>query len=113
MYLLGRNYDFASMPALPLLLGLGIVYGVHIVRRWLENPEITAFAATITSGRGVAFAALTTMASLVSLIFSHHQGVASFGIIILIGIASSLVAALYVLPAVIDLIYLKEVPKVR
>ena len=113
MYILGRNYDFASMPGLPLLLGLGIVYGVHIVRRWMENPEITAFAATVTSGRGVAFAALTTMASLVSLIFSRHQGVASFGIIILIGISSSLIAALYVLPAVIDLIYLKEVPKVR
>jgi len=112
MYLLGRNYDFASMPALPLLLGLGIVYGVHIVRRWMENPEITAYAATITSGRGVAFAALTTMASLFSLIFSSHQGVVSFGIIILIGIISSLIAALYVLPAVIDLIYLKEVPKV-
>ena len=113
MYLLGRDYNFASMPALPLLLGLSIVYGVHIVHRWLENPEITAFAATITSGRGVAFAALTTMASLVSLIFSRHQGVASFGIVILIGITSSLIAALYVLPAVIDLIYLKEVPKVR
>ena len=108
MYLLGRNYDFASMPALPLLLGLGIVYGVHIVRRWMENPGITAYAATITSGRGVAFAALTTMASLFSLIFSSHQGVVSFGIIILIGIVSSLIAALYVLPAVIDLIYLKD-----
>lgn len=113
MYLLGRSYDFASIPGLPLLLGLSIVYGVHIVRRWMENPEITAFAATLTSGRGVAFAALTTMASLVGLIFSHHQGVASFGIVILIGIISSLVAALYVLPAVIDLIYLKEVPKVH
>ncbi len=113
MYLLGRNYDFASMPALPLLLGLGIVYGVHIVRRWMENPDITAYAATITSGRGVAFAALTTMASLVSLIFSSHQGIVSFGIIILIGIISSLIAALYILPAVIDLIYLREVPKVR
>jgi hopanoid biosynthesis associated RND transporter like protein HpnN len=111
MYVLGRNYDFASMPALPLLLGLGIVYGVHIVRRWMENPEMTAFAATVTSGRGVAFAAFTTMASLFSLIFSRHQGVASFGIIILIGILSSLIAALYVLPAVIDLIYLPRISR--
>ncbi len=109
MYILGRNYDFASMPGLPLLLGLGIVYGIHIVRRWMEHPEITAFAATVTSGRGVAFAALTTMASLFSLIFSRHQGVASFGIIILIGIVATLVAALYVLPAVIDLLHYKKI----
>ena len=108
MYLLGRSYNFAALAGLPLLLGLGIVYGVHIVHRWREHPHITAFEATATSGRGVAFAALTTCAGLFGLLFSRHQGVAAFGITILIGILSALVAALYVLPAVIDLIYLKR-----
>lgn len=104
-YLLGRDYDFASMPGLPLLLGLGIVYGIHLVSRWLENPRVSAFAAAATSGRGVAFAALTTMASLFGLVFSRHQGVVSFGILILFGIFAALLAALFVLPAVIDLLY--------
>ncbi|MCX6348118.1 MAG: MMPL family transporter, partial [Candidatus Aureabacteria bacterium] len=106
MYLLGRSYDFASLPGLPLVLGLGIVYGVHIVDRWMEHPRITAFAATLTSGEGVALAALTTIAGLAGLLFSRHKGVESFGIILIIGIASCMIAALYVLPAVIDLIYL-------
>jgi len=108
VYLMGRSYNFAALAGLPLLLGLGIVYGVHIVHRWREHPGITAFEATATSGKGVAFAALTTCAGLFGLLFSRHRGVASFGIIILIGILSALVAALYVLPAVIDLIYLKN-----
>ena len=107
-YLLGRDYDFASMPGLPLLLGLGVVYGVHLVSRWRENPGESAFGAAATSGRGVAFAALTTMASLFGLVFSQHQGVVSFGILILIGIFAALLAALFVLPAVIDLLYLPK-----
>jgi hypothetical protein len=111
MYLLGRSYDFASLPGLPLVLGLGIVYGVHIVDRWMEHPRITAFAATLTSGEGVALAALTTIAGLAGLLFSRHKGVESFGIILIIGIASSMLTALYVLPAVIDLIYLDGMRK--
>lgn len=111
MYLLKRNYDFSSLPALPLLLGLGIVYGVHIVGRWQEDPHITAFAASATSGQGVAFAALTTMAGLCSIIFSRHRGVSSFGVVILLGILSSLIAALYVLPAVIDFLYQSDIIK--
>jgi len=109
MLLLGRSYDFASLPALPLLLGLGVVYGVHLVRRWLEDPALSAFAAVSTSGRAVAFAALTTIAGLFGLLFSRHRGVASFGIVLMLGILSCLLAALFVLPALIDL--LKGRPK--
>ena len=99
------------MAGLPLLLGLGIVYAVHIVHRWQENVHISAFAATMTSGRGVAFAALTTMAGLFSIVFARHRGVSDFGSIILLGIMACLLASLIVLPAIIDLLYLK--PKKR
>jgi len=106
MYM-GREYNLASMAGLPLILGLGVVYGVHIVHRWQENPGITAFAATVTSGRGVAFAAFTTVAGLFSIIFARHKGVSDFGIILFQGILSCLVASLVILPAVIDLLFLK------
>jgi len=112
MYM-GLEYNLASMAGLPLLLGLGVVYGVHIVHRWQENPGITAFAATVTSGRGVAFAAFTTAAGLFSIIFSRHKGVSDFGIILFQGILSCLAASLVILPTVIDLFFLKpEVEKI-
>lgn len=104
MWMLGQRYNFASMAGLPLLLGLGVVYGVHIVHRWLEHPQASAFAAVVTSGRGVAFAALTTLSGLGSIVFARHNGVSSFGTILLMGILSCLLAALVVLPAVIDVL---------
>ncbi|MBN1676891.1 MAG: MMPL family transporter [Kiritimatiellae bacterium] len=103
VYASGLPYNYASMAGLPLLLGLGVVYGVHIVHRWLENPRVSAFAAVATAGRGVMFAALTTVAGLGSITFARHKGVSSFGWVILLGILTCLAAAMLVLPAAIDL----------
>jgi predicted RND superfamily exporter protein len=88
-----------------------VVYGVHIVNRWLEDPRLSAFAATRTTGHGVAYAALTTVAGLLSIVFARHKGVADFGTILLVGIVACMLAALFVLPAVIDLLY--EKPEAR
>lgn len=52
LYALGVNYNVANIAGLPLLLGLGVVYGVHIVHRWMEQPDHTAFIASRTTGRG-------------------------------------------------------------
>lgn len=107
MYAMGMTHNYASMAGMPLLMGLGVVYGVHIVHRWLEDPRFSAFAAARTSGRGVAFAALTTVAGLFSITFARHRGVSAFGTVILMGVLACLASALLVLPAVIDLLYEK------
>ncbi len=107
VYIAGISYNVANIAGLPLLLGLGVVYGVHIVHRWLENPRITAFAASHTTGRGVSFAAFTTISGLLSIVFARHGGVSSFGIILLMGIAFCLITALFLLPTIIDLLYLR------
>lgn len=103
LYLIRAQYNFANIAALPLLLGLGVVYGVHMVHRWLETPTVTAFAAADTTGQAVGLSALTTVAGLFSIVFARHVGVATFGTILLIGITMCLVTSVYVLPALIDL----------
>jgi len=108
LYALKVTYNVANIAGLPLLLGLGVVYGVHIVHRWLEKPDHTAFIASRTTGRGVSFAALTTITGLFSIVFARHGGVSTFGIILLTGISLCLLSALVVLPAVIDLIFMKK-----
>jgi hypothetical protein len=102
LYVTGQEYNLASINGLPLLLGLGVVYGVHLVHRWAEAPEAGAFEAVRTSGRAIALAGVTTMAGLASLTFCIHQGVATFGWLLLQGIVCMLVAALFALPVLID-----------
>jgi predicted RND superfamily exporter protein len=105
MWILRIDYNVANIAGLPLLLGLGIVYGLRIVHRWREDTTITAFAATKTTGRGLAFAAFAILAGLVSIVPARHRGVSAFGWILLIGIISCMFTALFILPAVIDVIY--------
>ena len=109
LYVLGISYNVANIAALPLLLGLSVVYGLHIVHRWQESPEHSAFVSTHTDGRAVAFAAFTTICGLGSIIFARHQGVATFGILLFAGIMLAMITALYVLPALIDLAYFKRI----
>jgi predicted RND superfamily exporter protein len=108
LYIFRIDYNVANIAGLPLLLGLGIVYGLRMVHRWREDTKITAFAATQTTGRGLAFAALAIIAGLVSIVFARHNGVSAFGMILLIGIISCMFTALVILPAVIDYIYVMK-----
>jgi uncharacterized protein len=108
LYIFKIDYNVANIAGLPLLLGLGIVYGLRIVHRWREDTTITAFAATKTTGRGLAFAAFAIIAGLVSIVPARHNGVSAFGMILLIGIISCMFTALVILPAVIDYIYVMK-----
>jgi hopanoid biosynthesis associated RND transporter like protein HpnN len=105
LYLFRIDYNVANIAGLPLLLGLGIVYGLRMVHRWREDTTITAFLATKTTGRGLAFAALAIVAGLISIVPARHNGASAFGMILLIGIISCMFTALVILPAVIDYIY--------
>ncbi|HPC39540.1 MAG TPA: MMPL family transporter [Spirochaetota bacterium] len=106
LFVLGIDYNVANIAGLPLLLGLGIVYGLRMVHRWREDKTITAFAATKTTGKGLAFAALAIIVGLFSIVPARHNGVSAFGLILFIGIISCVFTALIILPAAIDYIYL-------
>jgi len=105
LYIFKIDYNVANIGGLPLLLGLGIVYGLRIMHRWREDTSLTAFAATKTTGRGLAFAALAIIVGLMSIVPARHKGVSDFGLILLIGIILCLATALFILPAIIDYLY--------
>lgn len=100
LVLLGWHFDFANVIVLPMLLGMGIDNGVHLVHRHRTNPEEADVLASSTA-RAVWFAAITTVLSFGSLAFASHRGMASLGKLLTLGVAATLIAYVVVLPAVL------------
>ncbi|NIR32420.1 MAG: MMPL family transporter [Gammaproteobacteria bacterium] len=99
LVLLGIPLNYANIIALPLLLGIGVDNGIHMMRE-IRNPAVSRGDLLRTStARAVLFSALTTVFSFGSLSFSAHPGAASMGQLLTIGVLLTLTATLIVLPA--------------
>ena len=99
MVALGIPFNFANVIALPLLLGIGVDNGIHMVRRARGAAGPGGVLATSTA-RAVLTSALTTICGFGSLVFSTHPGMASMGAVLSIGLAATLACTLVVLPAI-------------
>ena len=90
--------NFANIIALPLLLGIAVDNGIHVLLR-LRNPASPPLLQTAT-GKAVVLSALTTLASFAALGFSAHRGMASMGQLLALGLVICVLCTLAVLPAV-------------
>jgi len=100
--LLNLPFNFANLIVLPLLFGLGVANGIHLVLRRRAEGGVTEVMASSTP-RAVVFSALTTIGSFSSIALSSHPGTASMGILLTIAIALTLACTLIVLPALMTL----------
>ena len=97
-WLIGLQLNFANIIALPLLLGIGVAFNIYFVVNWrngISGPLQTSTA------RGVLFSGLTTGSSFASLAVSGHLGTASMGIVLLAGIAMTLLSIFSLMPALL------------
>lgn len=100
--LAGIPFNFADIIVLPLLLGIGVDSGIHLVARARDEHTGGDLLGTSTA-RAIVFSALTTLASFGSLALSTHRGIASLGQLLVLGVAITVVCNLVVLPALIVL----------
>ena len=96
---LGVPFNFANVIALPLLLGIGVDSGIHMVHRMRAAPPASGLILETSTARAVLYSSLTTMCSFGNLAVSPHRGMASMGALLTVGIAFTLLCTLVVLPA--------------
>jgi hopanoid biosynthesis associated RND transporter like protein HpnN len=98
MRLCGIPFNFANMVGVPLIIGVGIDNGVHVVHRIrLEGDEGMGIVLRHT-GRAILISSLTTMIGFGSLALASHRGLMSLGTVLLLGVGSCLVTSTIVLP---------------
>ena len=100
MVLTGIPLNVANVIVLPLLLGMGVDNGLHVVGRFRETGSLAKVFMSSTP-RAVVTSVLTTLFSFVALAFAEHRGMASMGQLLAVAIGFILLASLVVLPALL------------
>ncbi|MDX1709813.1 MAG: MMPL family transporter [Rhodovibrionaceae bacterium] len=98
--LLGMSLNFANIIVLPLLMGLVVSSGIHLVLRWRQEGAAASVLASSTP-RSVLLSVLTTLAAFGSLMLAEHPGMSSMGALLTIAVCYIVVTDLIALPALL------------
>jgi predicted RND superfamily exporter protein len=96
-------FNAANTIILPLLLGIGVDNGVHVVHDWRSQP-IGTYRLRSSVAVAMLLCSATTMAGFCSMIFARHQGLRTLGQVLTLGIACCLATSLGFLPAVLTVV---------
>ena len=92
----------ANLIALPLILGIGVDYGVHIVHEFREQQG--PYRMSPATAVAVLVDALTTLVGFGSLMIATHQGLQSLGRVLTLGVTCCLFTSLVMLPAMLAIV---------
>jgi len=95
-------FNPANIMTLPLIVGIGVTNGIHILNRFAEEQHPSILARS--TGKAVLVSGLTTIAGFGSLIIAEHQGIRSLGIIMATGVTTCMLVGLTFLPALLNLL---------
>jgi uncharacterized protein len=111
LLLMRHRFSFMSITAIPLIIGIGIDNGIHLVQRYLasrqlegrdlENDSHGILAIAKASGAALIQSNLTTIIGFGALMASSFTPLAEMGLVTSLGVALALVGGLCLIPAVI------------
>ncbi len=108
MHMFDMQLNMLNVIGLPLIIGIGIDDGVHIMHRWRHEGKgkiLTVFSST---GKAILLTSLTTMFAFGSLAFSIFRGWASFGTTLFIGVGACFLTTVIILPGILGIIERKK-----
>ena len=101
--LMGLTLNMANILVVPLIFGLGVDTGVHVIHRFRMSRSLSDALASSTS-RAVVISGLTTIGTFASLSLSPHKGAASIGVLLSLAISILLITTFVALPAMLAIL---------
>lgn len=93
----------ANLIILPLILGIGVDNGVHILHDFHAKPN-RIFSTSPSIINAIMLTSTTTMVGFGSLMISAHRGLYSLGAVLTIGVGACLFVSLVTLPAILTIV---------
>lgn len=91
-------FNLANFFAIPIIIGVGVDSGVHIMHRLRQERSLASIGRS--TGTAIMLTALANAAGFGMMMIASHRGLASLGQIMVIGAVCCAVAALVVMPTV-------------
>ncbi len=89
----------ANLIVLPLILGIGVDDGVHVVHDFrMQKGRYRTSSSTMNA---IVLTSLTSMIGFGSMMVAAHRGLSSVGLVLVIGVGSCLFVSLVTLPAIL------------
>ena len=110
MHVFDLEFNLANVWALPLIIGTAAEFGINIFMQYQEGYQAGGPTLPRSTVMGVVLNGLTTVAGFASLMVAHHRGIFGLGLLLTIGVAATMIAALIVLPALLQLFYGRSTP---
>jgi hopanoid biosynthesis associated RND transporter like protein HpnN len=102
MGLVGIDLNPANLIGIPLIMGIAVDYGVHVVHDFLERPG--PYRMSASTANSVLVDALTTILGFGALMVASHRGLESLGRLLTLGVTTCTVTSLVFLPALLTLL---------
>jgi predicted RND superfamily exporter protein len=103
----GIVLDVATAMLSSIMIGVGVDYTIHFLWRYMHErkegrePEEAVYNTIVNTGRGITFNALSVITGFSALMISSFTPIRFFGFLVVVSIASCLIGALVLVPAMI------------
>lgn len=104
MLLFNLQFNFYNLVVLPAILGIGCDNGIHVVSRYREEGRGSLRWVLRSTGQHITIGSFTTMLGFGGLLFTLHPGLQSIGILAFLGVGMALLVALTYLPALLSVL---------
>ena len=102
MGLVGIDLNPANLIGIPLILGIAVDYGVHVMHDAIERPG--PYRMSASTANSVLVDALTTILGFGALMVANHRGLESLGRLLSLGVTTCTISALILLPALLTML---------
>ncbi|MCA9098888.1 MAG: hypothetical protein KDA36_10885, partial [Planctomycetaceae bacterium] len=111
----GVNLNPANLIILPLILGIGVDNGVHVMHDYRHQTGRYQCSPSLVNA--LFLTSFANMSGFASMILAAHQGLKSIGLVLTLGVASCLFVSVVLLPSILTLMsarrvdpYLESIP---
>ena len=101
--LLGLKFNFTNVVGIPMIIGIGIDDGVHIIHRFKREGFTNTPRVLISTGKAVMLTSITTMFGFGSMMIAKYRGLASLGVLLVLGVGACFITSVFLLPPLVKL----------